>query len=163
MSVNISNFMFIDGIPSFAACKQINKKWVFYSLFSLLLSFPVVCTALWGLKYFVCVGEVLTQTHRLSDWDAALRAHEGCSGSSTLTNQSARPPHWRHRLIHLILYLFWSILMCSPHALLRSERRTGRRTTVRFCQQTTPSLLSCYFDLGPLTVRKLVPVDNFNL
>ncbi len=56
MSVTISNFMFIDGIPSFAACKQINKEiWYFipYASFLACSSF-CICAALWHRKSFVC-------------------------------------------------------------------------------------------------------------
>ncbi len=143
------------AFPLLQLVTQINKEMLSFIpmfLFFLACRFSV-SVRLSETESLLCVGEVTdSNSLAVSDWDAALWAREGCSGSSALTNQSAQPPHWRHRLLRLTVY-------SDVHALLREVTVSAeRRRTVRFCQQTMPSSLSCSSDL--LTVQETVPGDK---
>lgn len=133
MSVTISSFMFIDGIPSFAACKQIIKKCgpllPFLSLSLSLVFFLLYLCGSLRLKVFCVLVKYWLKLSGGLRW---------CSVSAgrllrfICTDQSERPAARLTSLPSSFDSLFW----CA-RAPQRNECRTPH--TVGFCQQTTPS------------------------
>ncbi len=149
MSVTISNFMFIDGIPSFAACKQINKEiWYFipYASFLACSSF-CICAALWDRKSFVCWwGEWLKLSGCL--WLRCCSVRAWRLLRFIRTDQSERSAATLTSPPSSFDCLFW----CARAPSEKWTNAEERRRTVRLCQQTMPSLLSCssYLSYDPI-------------